>query len=586
VALAGVIIAAGLLSSGTQEAQGQVSIGVGGGGGGELAPPAGGAQATLTQGGPGDMAAAASQPSAAELERIIELKNRRARGLGVVPPAQDGAPAAPPASAAAPGPESRIQGPGEDPALFPGNPALLVIGRNLRNARANNAVLGSALAEPSAVNNGSHVFAAGNLRHAERTLNGAEPFANIPLPGGPPDAPILCCDHEVVIDDASRVLFHTALYFNSTATDGVVRIFVWRTINQATFNCFYDLRLSFSGSSVVLPDFPHPALTKRFLYLSVNAIANVATNNIMRFMLRFPIEQLANCAAVTTQFVTQGPVTGITNQRIWFPAQGTNNHDAMYWAQLDPSCGLFPVACTVLNVFRWLDAVNLPTQFNRSIAATRQAIPDCRGGVGNINWFVTQSSSAQGFSMRTAVAPGALSDGRDAVGVWWNAAPTGGFLQAHIRAAIFDSVNIGLIAQPHIFNNGFCFGFPSVSSNKRGDFGMHLAFGGRAGGGGTAVNTAIGVDDEFSPGIGVFSTGTGFNFLQVLTGTHNLASNRYGDYHSVRVHEPCEKWFTATTYVLQNGTAVANVHSRYLEFGRNISVRCWRNNAFQQPTGP
>jgi serine/threonine protein kinase len=206
--------------------------------------------------------------------------------------------------------------------------------------------------------------AAGNLRHAERTLNGAEPFANIPLPGGPPDAPILCCDHEVVIDDASRVLFHTALYFNSTATDGVVRIFVWRTINQATFNCFYDLRLSFSGSSVVLPDFPHPALTKRFLYLSVNAIANVATNNIMRFMLRFPIEQLANCAAVTTQFVTQGPVTGITNQRIWFPAQGTNNHDAMYWAQLDPSCGLFPVACTVLNVFRWLDAVNLPTQFN------------------------------------------------------------------------------------------------------------------------------------------------------------------------------------------------------------------------------
>jgi hypothetical protein len=115
---------------------------------------------------------------------------------------------------------------------------------------------------------------------------------------------------------------------------------------------------------------------------------------------------------------------------------------------------------------------------------------------------------------------------------------------------------------------------------------MHLAFGGRAGGGGAAVSTAIGVDDEFSAGIGIFSTGTGSNFLRVLTGTHNRSDARYGDYHSVRVHEPCEKWFTGTTYVLQNGATIANVHSRYLEFGRNVSVRCWRNNAFQQPTGP
>src|SRR5262245_61101782 len=70
------------------------------------------------------------------------------------------------------------------------NPQLLVIGRNSKNTNANNAALASTLAEPAAANNALHVFAAGNFNHAEFSVDGGTTWANVPLPGGPADAPI------------------------------------------------------------------------------------------------------------------------------------------------------------------------------------------------------------------------------------------------------------------------------------------------------------------------------------------------------------------------------------------------------------
>jgi hypothetical protein len=519
-------------------------------------------------------AAAVPQPSIQELEALYLLKLKR---RGEVPDAPLGGAAPGVESSASPGRETEVM-PGDDAGQFHGAPGTLVIGRILANANANGA-LGSTLAEPAAANNGSHIFAAGNLRHAEKTLNGAAPFVNVPIPGGPADAPIVCCDHDVVIDDARRVLFHSTLYIPGGTGDGVVRIFVWRTISQAAANCSYDIRVTNGTDTTVLPDFPHMGLTKKHLYLSINGVGSSV--NIIRYMIRFQLDQLVDCvAAPLLQFFSQGP-TDINSQRAWTPAQGTNNHDAMYWGQMNPTCLRLAAACTSFQIFRWLDGVAAPAApFTRVISASRHNITsDCRGGVGNFNFITGIATDARGFTLRGAVAPGALSDGRDAVGFWWNANPSGGILQGHVRAAIFESFGLGLFNEPHIFNQNFCFAYPNVSSSKRGDFGLHIAFGGRAGGGGAAASTAVGTDDEFSAGVGVFlSPLTG-----VLAGTHNRTDNRYGDYHTVRPHEPCEKWFNATSYVLVNGTGVANVVSRYLEFGRNVNRRCWRNGAFSQP---
>ena len=148
-------------------------------------------------------------------------------------------------------------------AEFPGNPASLVIGRNNRNTNANNPAKGSTLAEPAAANNSRRVFAAGNFNHAEVSTNGGATWADVPLPAGPAAAPIVCCDHDVVIDDASRVTFHSTLYINAAVTTGAVRIFVRRVPPLA--DCSYTVEGPIANK---LPDYPHIGLTKRFLYLA------------------------------------------------------------------------------------------------------------------------------------------------------------------------------------------------------------------------------------------------------------------------------------------------------------------------------
>ena len=144
---------------------------------------------------------------------------------------------------------------------------------------------------------------------------------------------------------------------------------------------------------------------------------------------------------------------------------------------------------------------------------------------------------------------------------------------------VFALSGLAVVAQPHIFNTGFCFGFPIVTANKRGDIGITLAAGGKAGGAGTAAQGYVGIDDEFTSGIGVFGTVT-----LTASGTHNRSDNRYGDYFTIHSYEPCEKWFSATNYARLNGTAIGNINSRYIEFGRNQSFRCYQAHRNQLPS--
>jgi hypothetical protein len=166
--------------------------------------------------------------------------------------------------------------------------------------------------------------------------------------------------------------------------------------------------------------------------------------------------------------------------------------------------------------------------------------------------------------------------GHDTLAFYWQVGADTAHTQGHIHAAVFrlngPKGAVGILNnEPHVFNNAFCFGFPHVSANKRGDYGMSLAFGGRLGGGGTAAQGAVGIADDFSSA----SPGVFASFVSTASGTHNRSDNRYGDYFSIHPYEPCEKWFFATNYALNNGTAVANVNYRVVEFGRNRDFRCY-----------
>jgi hypothetical protein len=449
---------------------------------------------------------------------------------------------------------------------FHGAPSAFVIGRNNKNTHADNAG-NSTLAEPAAANHSRMIFAAGNFSHAEFSTDAGVNWVNVPIPGGPIDAPTPCCDHDVVIDDGRRVVFHSVLYINGTLSRGVVRIFV-RPSFTAPAACAYDI---FAGAAdAILRDYPHLGMTRNHLWLGTNEIGAVYPGGQAARMYRFAMDAMADCGAVPfSVFQFNANVIG---QRIFVPAEGANLKEAMYWGML--------VNATTFRVFRWHQTAAAPTQQNFTVSASTFGDPDCRGGTGNFDFIRSIDASLLGFGLRGAV-------GHDTLAFYWMVAADTAHTQGHIHGAVFrllgaDGLVNALIGQPPIFNNNFCTGFPMVTANKRGDYGMSFAHGGRAGGGGTAAQGAVMIADDFSSSApGVFTT-----FVTTAGGTHNRSDNRFGDYFTIHPYEPCEKWFFATNYALSGGTAVANVNYRVVEFGRNRDFRCYAAFRNQFPETP
>ena len=449
----------------------------------------------------------------------------------------------------------------------------LFIGRNNFNDRAAIPGVGSTLAEPAAANDGRHCFYVGNT-HAEFSTDGCAPgtFTNVPLPAGPASAPFACCDLYVVHDDARRVTLYVLLYLNASVTDGAVRIFVRRDIPAAN-NCSFTINV---GANII-PDYPKLALSNNFLYLSTN---NVSVNaSVSSQVRRFNIDQMVDCLPTAFQtFTYTGQPLFFTGQRVFRPVEGA--WETMYWGSVEIAN---IVGSTLFRVFRWPEAANanmVTSSFHLLPTVSNFVNPDCRGGVNNRDWIERSTAfSITGFRLVGAVGKHGNDVDRDTLTTprnegrltfYWNVGPDAAHTQGHVHAASFEESTLVLRNEPHIFNNAVCFGYPAVSANKRGGLGLSIGAGGRAGGGGPAVQGFVGVDDDFTPGYGFFQT----VFLTAF-GTHNPANQRYGDYFTVHPHEPCEKFYNATNYALLNGTGTANVNARYIEFGRARDRLCY-----------
>jgi len=418
------------------------------------------------------------------------------------------------------------------------------IGRNNRITSANGANA-STLAEPAAANNGIHVLASGNFSHFEFSTNGGVAWTTGFFPAGPADAPIPCCDNDVIHDKGRGVTFNSTLYLNGARTNGVVRIFVRRNINAAP-NCSYTFDPS-AGS--VLPDYPHLGLSNNHLYLTTNEIS---AGGAVAKVRRINVDQMADCltASVSTASLTSG-----VGQRVVTPAEGAKETQYFSWAENS----------TQIRIWIWAQSAVGPISVLRNISSSAFTNPDCRGGTLNNDFTDSLWSSIHGFNRRGAV-------GKGRVYFYWNVGPDASHTQGHVHSAIFREGDLLLLAQTPMFINGNtqCNGLPMISTNDRGDLGISTAVGGRAGGGGTAARGFVGIADDFAGGIGFFPSIT-----LVASGTHNRTDQRYGDYFTTHQHNPCGNNWTATSYALLNGTGVANVNSRYVEFGRRRDLGCW-----------
>ncbi|HTD48926.1 MAG TPA: hypothetical protein VK881_16800 [bacterium] len=460
--------------------------------------------------------------------------------------------------------------------------------RTFNDPQANDPVLASTLAEPAAANNGRDVFMAGNSAHAEFSTNNGNSWTPVDLTtrAAPTHAPILCCDHDVIFDDARRIWIHSYAFINtpSNPTRSVIRTDIYYGVTDAIFgpDCTYDLDQSTSTTDVLL-DYPHLGLTDAFLFLSTNSIGSPFAGGQAAQMFRFNLNDIFHCAPSPAGSVYSWPATAVGSVgggggRVWVPAEGANIRPYMYWSHARNN--------SEDRRFVWGDNAAAPVTSFLPVATTNftpgtSTIPeDCRGGTNNTNYWTVLNTSILGFQRRNFVADNKVGD-------YWMAPSDGTHPNGFVRGVVYSVAptlgaggTIGtpvigsVLTQTTLSSTAFCIGFPIVTANKKGHIGFVLAIGGKKGGSGHAVEPSVGIADDFTS-LANPITLTGFGFL--ITGTHNPADGRYGDYYTIHPQEPCEKAFVATGYAFNGGTGVANVDARFIEFYHRRYGRCHRD---------
>lgn len=428
------------------------------------------------------------------------------------------------------------------------------LGRNFRNTVAQ--TKSSTLAEPATAKDDVEAIYIGNNGWVSRSANSGSTWTSEPAPSGPTAAPFVCCDADALHHSGLDTTFWSMLYLNSGGTRGIVRMFVRRATIAGGNDCFYD----FDPGVNRVADYPHIGVSSGQFYLMTNVIDTKGTSSqsddtwVHARVIRVNASQMANCSSTLTQ--TSFIHVGTVGQRVFTPVD--NATTTMYWGAMESS--------TSFRIFKWAESAAAPTQTVRSLPhGSAFTNPDCRGGTGNFDWIEKSTAfSAGGFRMRGAVGGGRIT--------WmWNVNRDASHLQAHVHAATFRESDLVLIASPHIFNQDTCIAFPVVGGNSQGDLGVSFAAGGKFGGGGSAAQGFVIVEDETSAGV----TFNGLSATLTASGTHNRSDARYGDYFTIDRNERCPLSWVATNYALLNGnTSASNVNARYVEFRSSFDPSC------------
>jgi hypothetical protein len=439
---------------------------------------------------------------------------------------------------------------------FHGTPSSLNVLKNVLNPIAQDGNQ-STILEPTTVNEGNTAIYTGNWFFSYSTNGGAN-WTEEGTPGGTASAPFFCCDIDSIYDPARGIFIWSALYCSDIlcTTTGSVLIFVRRTASGGN-TCTYEL--DYTALFGELPDYPRIGISNKFLYLSVNSLTSGGAAWSAADMWRVDLDQIADCASSATASIFS--YVGTVGQRAFIP--GTNAQHAMYWATNENT--------TQLRVFKWPETSTSVQQFLRTVSPTTFANSNCIGGTNGRGVFTnTTAWSIAGFPLRTAT-------GGPRVLVLWSAAADAGHSNAYIRGADFQEPNLVLISQPDIYSSSHCYNHPAVVGSERdGHYGLAVLFGGKVGSGGPGLNAAVGIDDDYTTGIGVF------DLMTVTTGTHNpepsstVPAGRVGDFVSVQRHRPCGlSAFVAAVYELNGGGDETSVRGRYVEFVRNRDRTCY-----------
>ena len=390
----------------------------------------------------------------------------------------------------------------------------------------------STVPEPSVAASGDRAFFTINWFAASSDDSGAT-WAGVNPNPGPFPAPAgsgFCCDQLAIEDPGSNSLLWVQQFI--PGSQGALRVNVDQN-TDGTFDCAYDFTpqmidpVAFPPGN--FPDFPHAAVDNNNFYMASNVFAGGFTG---AFAVRMPLSVMSACGAQT--FDAYVDTSGFGSFRFTEGAE-----DTMWFADHNTT--------SQMAIWTWPDAAPQPTMTLHNVTgwmnnARTCPPPDNNDWCGFIDFRILGAFATQ-----------------DQVGWMWTPSQGGSFPFPYTRVAIFNQSDLSLASEHDIWSNDFAYVYPSSTSNRRGDVGGTIMFGG----GTDFPSCATFLVDQFND-----NDFDQIDLATVTAGTSGPGSNRSGDYTDSDVHGTVVDTFVGACYSYP-ATNRANPHFAW--FGREIS---------------
>ncbi len=338
----------------------------------------------------------------------------------------------------------------------------------------------SPIAEPSSAKAGNNILVTFNWGAAFST-DGGQSFSRLDpyaLFGKPEGGAGFCCDQlALYVPKHDLMVWLLQGEPDREAKEGsTIRIMVAHgaDIAQRNFH-FYD----FTPKTVGHPtgewfDFPDLAFTDNNLFMAFNRFDFGDPEKWLgSSVFRMPLDKLSAYQGFQYQYFNSAPENGEFSVRF---TQGAT--DAMYW-------GTAPTSDRVL-VRKWPDSAAQPGPISQ-VAVSPFTEPNDKTTAG------AEGPNGKPWLARadSRLTAGWVTD--KTLGFGWtsgkidNADGNGGkFAFPHIRLAVIDRAQIDAggsdpvkpIAEPHIWNSGLAFAYPSAAPNASGEVGLSMFYGG------------------------------------------------------------------------------------------------------------
>lgn len=347
-----------------------------------------------------------------------------------------------------------------------------------------------------------------------------------------------CCDQ--VVHYIPRVdLFVWYMQHNKGADgSGVFRIAVASPSdmksNFQTAWTYWDFRSDDFDLAGIDLDYPDLSWTNQFLHLSTDA----RRSDLDLVICRIPLKELAAGGTINFRYTNPADTPGDYGSHLT-----QNSHDGAFWAGHKDSATLW--------VYSWPDssdsyswtAVPVSKYPNGTLSSTSPTSVDWLTKLddfpafavigatrsGNILWFAWSASCGQ-------VDPGSPN-----------------YKNAHVRVAQVDINTMTTVGEIQIWNNDYAFAYPSLYTNKSGEVGIALGWGGKN----NHANSAVGILGDY---IVWFANGS------------EVTTKRWGDYVTCRSAGTQSDRFAGFGYFIKNDSTRSSGYyfdPYYVLFGRS-----------------